>query len=145
MVSKRLSGEAGHRRKFMAIVDDTPECIRAVRYAGRRAKNSNGGLVLCYIIPQHDAQEWIGVQEIIRAEARKTAISRFWFWPPAPPRKGRARSSRCSPDAAMRSRYLSPFCPTGSTTPISMRSADPCVCPPEGRYRNKTGIAGHIR
>lgn len=73
MVSKRLSGEAGHRRKFMAIVDDTPECIRAVRYAGRRAKNSNGGLVLCYIIPQHDAQEWIGVQEIIRAEAREEA------------------------------------------------------------------------
>lgn len=73
MVSKRLSGEAGHRRKFMAIVDDTPECIRAVRYAGRRAKNSNGGLVLCYIIPRQDVQEWIGVQEIIRAEAREEA------------------------------------------------------------------------
>lgn len=73
MVSKRLSGEAGHRRKFMAVVDDTPECIRAVRYAGRRAKNSNGGLVLCYIIPEQENQQWIGVQEIIRAEAREAA------------------------------------------------------------------------
>ncbi|AJY47358.1 universal stress protein [Martelella endophytica] len=73
MVSKRLSGETGHRRKFMAIVDDTPECARAVHYAGRRAKNSNGGLVLLYVIPEHDVQQWIGVQEIMRAEAREEA------------------------------------------------------------------------
>ena len=73
MVSKRLSGEAGHRRKFMAIVDSTPECRRAVRYAGRRAKNSNGGLVLLYVIPEHDVQQWIGVQEYMRAEAREEA------------------------------------------------------------------------
>lgn len=75
MVSKRLSGETGHRRKFMAIVDDTPECARAVHYAGRRAKNSNGGLVLLYVIPEHDVQQWIGVQEIMRAEAREEAES----------------------------------------------------------------------
>ncbi len=29
MVSKRLSREAGHRRKFLVIIDDTPECERA--------------------------------------------------------------------------------------------------------------------
>ena len=29
MVSKRLSHEAGHRRKFLAIIDETPECERA--------------------------------------------------------------------------------------------------------------------
>ncbi|WP_132308420.1 universal stress protein [Martelella mediterranea] len=73
MVSKRLSGEAGHRRKFMAVVDGTPECERAVRYSARRAKNTNGGLVLLYVIPEHDAQQWIGVQEFIRAEAREEA------------------------------------------------------------------------
>ncbi|NKB78503.1 universal stress protein [Ochrobactrum daejeonense] len=38
MVSKRLSREAGHRRKFLAVVDETPECGRAVAYAARRAK-----------------------------------------------------------------------------------------------------------
>ncbi|WP_176086633.1 universal stress protein [Martelella sp. HB161492] len=73
MVSKRLSGEAGHRRKFVAIVDGTPECSLAVRYAARRAKNSNGGLVLLFVIPQHDVQQWIGVQEYMRAEAREEA------------------------------------------------------------------------
>jgi hypothetical protein len=37
MVTKRLINEAGHRRKFLAVIDDTPECERAVLYAARRA------------------------------------------------------------------------------------------------------------
>ena len=40
MVSKRQSRLEGHRRKFMAVIDNTPECGRAVRYAAMRAKNS---------------------------------------------------------------------------------------------------------
>ncbi len=73
MVSKRLSRLEGHRRKFMAVIDDTPECQRAVHYAGRRAKNSNGGLVLLYVISDADFQQWLGVEEIMRAEAREEA------------------------------------------------------------------------
>lgn len=73
MVSKRLSSLEGHRRKFMAVIDDTPECAKAVHYAGRRAKNSNGGLVLVYVIPEGDFQQWLGVEEIMRAEAREEA------------------------------------------------------------------------
>jgi nucleotide-binding universal stress UspA family protein len=57
----------------MAVIDDTPECQRAVHYAGRRAKNSNGGLVLVYVIPDGDFQQWLGVEEIMRAEAREEA------------------------------------------------------------------------
>jgi len=73
MVSTRLSRLEGHRRKFMAVIDGTPECQRAVHYAGRRAKNSNGGLVLLYVIPEGDFQQWLGVEEIMRAEAREEA------------------------------------------------------------------------
>ncbi|SMD04516.1 universal stress protein [Rhizobium sp. RU36D] len=73
MVSTRLSRQEGHRRKFMAVIDGTPECYRAVHYAGRRAKNSNGGLVLLYIIPDGEFQQWLGVGEIMRAEARDEA------------------------------------------------------------------------
>jgi nucleotide-binding universal stress UspA family protein len=57
----------------MAVIDGTPECQRAVHYAGRRAKNSNGGLVLVYVIPEGDFQQWLGVEEIMRAEAREEA------------------------------------------------------------------------
>jgi nucleotide-binding universal stress UspA family protein len=73
MVSKRLSRLEGHRRKFMAVIDGTPECEKAVHYAGRRAKNSNGGLVLLYIIPEGDFQQWLGVEQIMRAEAMEQA------------------------------------------------------------------------
>ncbi|PWE56020.1 universal stress protein UspA [Metarhizobium album] len=73
MVSTRLSRLEGHRRKFMAVIDGTPECQRAVHYAGRRAKNSNGGLILLYVIPEGDFQQWLGVEEIMRAEAREEA------------------------------------------------------------------------
>ena len=73
MVSRRLSRLEGHRRKFLAVIDDTPECSRAVHYAGRRAKNSNGGLVLLYVIANADFQQWLGVEGIMRAEAMADA------------------------------------------------------------------------
>ncbi|MFM2280806.1 MAG: hypothetical protein RLZZ444_3037 [Pseudomonadota bacterium] len=73
MVSKRQSRLEGHRRKFMAVIDNTPECGRAVRYAGMRARYSGGGLVLLYVISDADFNQWIGVGDIMRAEAREEA------------------------------------------------------------------------
>ena len=73
MVSKRLSREAGHRRKFLAIIDDTPECERAVAYASKRAKTTGGVLVLLYVIEPGDFQHWLGVEKIMRDEAMATA------------------------------------------------------------------------
>ncbi|OYR19940.1 universal stress protein [Brucella thiophenivorans] len=73
MVSKRLSREAGHRRKFLAVIDETPECGRAVAYAARRAKNTSGGLVLLFVIDNSDFQQILGVGEIMRQEAEERA------------------------------------------------------------------------
>ena len=73
MVSKRLSREAGHRRKFLAVVDETPECERAVAYASKRAKSTGGVLVLLYVIEPGDFQHWLGVEKIMREEAMQTA------------------------------------------------------------------------
>jgi len=75
MVSKRLSRETGHRRKFLAVIDETPECGRAVAYAARRAKNSNGALVMLFVIDNSDFQQILGVGEIMRAEAEERARS----------------------------------------------------------------------
>lgn len=80
MVTRRRIHEEGHKRKFMAVIDGTPECGKAVLYAGRRAQKTGGGLVLLYVVPPADFQHWIGVQEIMRAEAREeaeTSLSRF--------------------------------------------------------------------
>ncbi len=80
MVSKRLSREEGHRRKFLVIIDDTPECERAVHYAANRSRRTNGVLVMMYVIEPGDFQHWLGVEEIMKAEARdeaEAALAKF--------------------------------------------------------------------
>lgn len=72
-ISKRLSHEKGHKRKFLAIIDETPECRRAVAYASRRAKNTEGALVLLYVIDSSEFQHFLGVGNIMRAEAEERA------------------------------------------------------------------------
>ncbi|TIX61751.1 MAG: universal stress protein [Mesorhizobium sp.] len=77
MVSKRLSrvnsAAICHRRKFLAIIDDTPECERAVAYASKRTQSTSGVLVLLYVIEPDDFQHWLGVEKIMREEATATA------------------------------------------------------------------------
>src|SRR3954453_1525168 len=73
MVSKRQSRLEGHRRKFMAVIDNTPESARAVRYAAMRAKNSGGGVGPLFWVSDADLNQWMGVGEIMRAEAREEA------------------------------------------------------------------------
>ncbi len=75
MVSKRLSREAGHRRKFLTIIDDTPECERAVAYASRRSKTTGGVLILLFVIDGAEFQHFLGVEAIMRQEATATAQS----------------------------------------------------------------------
>lgn len=69
MVSRRLIREAGHRRKFLTVIDATPECERAVAYAGRRAQTTNGVLVLLFVVEPADFKHWLGVEKIMREEA----------------------------------------------------------------------------
>jgi nucleotide-binding universal stress UspA family protein len=73
MVNKRRSFEEGHRRKFLVVIDETPECSRALIYAARRAERTNGGLVLLYVIVPSEFKQWVGVENIMRAEAMEEA------------------------------------------------------------------------
>lgn len=81
MSSKRHSYEEGHKPKFLVVIDDTPECERAVYYASRRAARTNGGVIMLRVIDlQEEAQEWLGVADIMKAEARDAAnevLSRY--------------------------------------------------------------------
>ncbi|WP_062227066.1 universal stress protein [Aureimonas frigidaquae] len=77
MVSKRIGRHEGGKRKFLAVIDETPECTRAASYAARRAKASGGGAVFLYVIEPDEFQHWIGVEKIMRAEATAEAESRL--------------------------------------------------------------------
>lgn len=73
MVSKRRIHEEGHKRKFLCVVDSSTECEKAVLYAERRATNTGGALGLLYVSEPESFQHWIGVEEIMKAEAREVA------------------------------------------------------------------------
>jgi nucleotide-binding universal stress UspA family protein len=67
----------GNRRKFLVVVDESPEAELALAYAVRRARRTNGGLALLYMIEPTDFQHWIGVEEAYREEALAKAKAVF--------------------------------------------------------------------
>lgn len=61
------------RSKFLVVVDDTPECRTALRFASRRARRTGGGVVLLRVIEPADFQHWAAVEKLMREEAREEA------------------------------------------------------------------------
>jgi nucleotide-binding universal stress UspA family protein len=76
MSTQRQSYLAGHRPKCLVIVDETAEWDRAVYYASRWAVRVGGGVVMLRVIETLDRnQQWLGVAEMMRAEAIEIAES----------------------------------------------------------------------
>jgi nucleotide-binding universal stress UspA family protein len=74
MTTQRRSYETGHKPKCLVIVDDTAEWDRAVYYASRWALRVGGGVVMLRVIETEDQnQQWLGVADIMRAEAQEAA------------------------------------------------------------------------
>lgn len=64
---------AGDVRKFLVVVDKTPECRVAVRFAARRAQHTSGRVTLLCVATPADFQQWQGVEEIMMDEAHQDA------------------------------------------------------------------------
>jgi nucleotide-binding universal stress UspA family protein len=74
MASRRRSNEAGHIRKYLVVIDDTEECDRAVFWAAKRAAKGKSGIVMLRVIePGERNQQWLGVADIMKAEAEEAA------------------------------------------------------------------------
>jgi nucleotide-binding universal stress UspA family protein len=58
-------------RKFLVVLDDSRECLNAMRFAAMRAAKTGGGVQILSIIPPDEFQHWVGVGEIMRGEARE--------------------------------------------------------------------------
>jgi hypothetical protein len=54
-------------RKFLVILDDSRECLNAMRFAAMRASNTGGGVQ----IPPDEFNHWIGVADLMREESRE--------------------------------------------------------------------------
>lgn len=64
---------SSRRNKFLVVVDDTPECKSAIRFACRRAWHVGGGVILLKVLEPPDFQHWMGVEQVMREEAREAA------------------------------------------------------------------------
>ena len=74
MSSKRRSYEAGHKRKYLVVIDDTEECDRAVFWAAKRAGRTKSQIVMLRVIEPGDRnQQWLGVADIMKAEQQEEA------------------------------------------------------------------------
>jgi nucleotide-binding universal stress UspA family protein len=58
-------------RKFLVVLDDSRECLNAMRFAALRAAHTGGGVQILSIIPPEEYQHWLGVADLMRAEARE--------------------------------------------------------------------------
>ena len=71
----RRSFEAGHRPKFLVVVDETPECSRSLRFASRRCARTGASLLMLGIVAPPDNFEWLGVGDALREEAEAEAAT----------------------------------------------------------------------
>lgn len=64
-------------RKFLVVLDDSRECLNAIRYAALRAAHTGGGVQVLSIISPEDFQAWLGVADVMRQEARERIEAHF--------------------------------------------------------------------
>ena len=64
-------------RKFLVVLDDSRECLNAMRDAALRAAHTGAGVIILSVIPPEEFQHWIGVADIMRAEARERIEAHF--------------------------------------------------------------------
>jgi nucleotide-binding universal stress UspA family protein len=69
------ASSAERPRKFLVVVDKSPECQVAIRFAARRAQHTGGRVTLLCVAQPADFQQWRGVEAIMRDEAHQEAES----------------------------------------------------------------------
>ena len=64
-------------RKFLVVLDDSKECLNAMRFAAMRAAHTGAGVEILAVIPPEEFNHWIGVSDLMREEARERIHAHF--------------------------------------------------------------------
>jgi len=64
-------------RKFLVVLDDSRECLNAMRFAALRAAHTGGGVTILSVIPPEEIQHFMGVADLMRQEARERIEAHF--------------------------------------------------------------------
>ena len=94
MSRKRRSYEAGHKPKYLVIIDESPECDRAVYYASRRAARTGAAMVMLLVIEPHGRhQQRLGVADNTKRKPRRRRTPSSTALPRAPTARPASRRS----------------------------------------------------
>ena len=69
MILEHIPGQV----KFLVCVDASEECKAALKFACMRAKNSNGLVLILYVVEPNDMQHFAGVEKVMEREADEEA------------------------------------------------------------------------
>jgi len=72
-MADEASTAAARRRKFLVVVDKSPEYKKALRFASRRAEHTGGIVSLLTVVTPADFQHWRSVEDAMRQEAMDEA------------------------------------------------------------------------
>ena len=122
-------------RKFLVVLDDTRECLNAMRFAALRAGHTGAGVTILSVIPPEEYQHWIGVAEIMREEARERIEAHFEVFA-----KWMRDKQGIAPELIIREGE--PAAEILGADPG--RSADRGAGAGRGRRQGRAGAAGHL-
>lgn len=64
-------------RKSLVVLDDTRECLNAMRFAAMRAAKTGGGVQVLAVVEPAEVGAWAGVEDLMREEARERIAVHF--------------------------------------------------------------------
>lgn len=67
-------------RKFLVVLDDSRECLNAIRFGALRAAHTGGVVQVLAFIGPDEVQHGLGVAEVMRAEARERIEAHFQIY-----------------------------------------------------------------
>ena len=68
---RRAAHRGDRLRKFLVVLDDTRECLNAMRFAAMRAAKTGGAVQVLSVIEPADVGAWVGVADVMREESRE--------------------------------------------------------------------------
>ncbi|HHN72967.1 MAG TPA: universal stress protein [Thermopetrobacter sp.] len=75
--TKRRIHETGHVRKFLVVLDETPECETAVYFGAARARSTGSMLTMLFVVEPPGFSHWLAVEERAREEGERKAEALF--------------------------------------------------------------------
>jgi nucleotide-binding universal stress UspA family protein len=75
--NQRLIHTPGHQRKYLVVVDESPEVEAAIYFAASRIHHTAGSITLLYVIEPQDYQHWAGVRQVQLEEETNKARALF--------------------------------------------------------------------